>query len=103
VLYSTTAVHHQSLLSVRLLPIPSLNVLLYMSLSRCPGRGVRRRRPTNAYQEFIRDEMKRLKVSHPGMDHQAAFKVAASSKSLCLAKRAVLTTHVCTAALLSKP
>lgn len=42
---------------------------------------MRRRRPTNAYQEFIRDEMKRLKVSHPGMDHQAAFKMAASSKS----------------------
>lgn len=44
------------------------------------GQGVRRRRPPSAYHDWISQEMKRLKASHPGLDHQAAFKIAASSE-----------------------
>ena len=41
---------------------------------------MRRRRPSNPYNEFVSGEMKRLKATYPQLDHQTAFKMAASSE-----------------------
>lgn len=79
--------HHCSLLG-------SWSAALVNQLWRCPhappsprpltpaGGAVRRRRSssTTLYHEFVSQEMKRLKATHPDLDQTTAFQVAASSK-----------------------